>query len=131
MEASKALICISCPMGCRLTVREEPNGAWLIEGNGCKRGEEYAVKELTNPTRVLTTTVELLNGSLKRLPVRTEEAIPKQLLFEAMRAINEITVEAPIIMGDIILSNLLDTGVNVIASKSMNRCNRTNIRSKL
>lgn len=121
MVEKKDLICINCPLGCRLTVIETEGGGWLVEGNECKRGQTYAIKELTNPTRVLTSTVKILNASLNRLPVRTTEAIPKQLIIEAMKVINTSIVQAPIKMGDIIISNLLDTGVPVIASRTMSK----------
>lgn len=119
MEEKQHLICINCPMGCHLTITELEGGGWFVEGNECKRGEAYAVKEVMSPTRVLTTTVKIIEGIHKRLPVRTNEAILKSLLFEAMHIIDSIVVEAPVQMGDIIISNLLDTGVNVIASRSM------------
>ena len=112
------LICVSCPIGCRLQVSINDQ-EWLIEGNGCKRGEVYARNELTAPKRVLTTTVRINKGFLKRLPVRTTEPIPKALIFEAMALINKIEVEAPVNMGDIILKDLLGTGISVIASRDM------------
>lgn len=113
------LVCIGCPMGCRLSVTKSENGGWLVEGNQCIRGESYAVKELTNPTRVLTTTVKIKNSFLRRLPVRTSDAIPKNILFEAMDIINGAEVEAPIKVGDVIIENLLNTGINIIASRTV------------
>jgi len=118
MEKHK-LICINCPMGCRLEVTQTENGGWLVEGNQCNRGYSYAVREMTEPTRVLTTTVVIKNGFLPRLPVRTETAIPKEKIFEAMEVINKVVVEAPVKVGDVIVENILNTGVNVIASRSM------------
>jgi len=118
MEKHK-LICINCPMGCRLEVTKTENGGWLVEGNQCKRGTSYAIRELTEPTRVLTSTVVIKNGFLSRLPVRTETAIPKEKIFEAMNVINKVVVEAPVKVGDVIVENILDTGINVIASRNM------------
>lgn len=118
MEDTKKLICINCPMGCRLQVTKAENGELLVEGNQCNRGQAYAVKELTAPTRVLTTTVVLKHGLYRRLPVRTEEGIPKEKLLEAMEVLNRIEVETPVLVGDIIIKNLLGTKVNVIASRS-------------
>ena len=115
----KNLVCIVCPVGCRLTVTTNSDGELVVEGNTCKRGAAYAVKELTCPTRVLPTTVRILNGTLNRLPVRTNEAMPKHLIFEAMKEINNVCIEAPVKMGDIIIENLLDTGVNLIASRTI------------
>lgn len=118
MEKHK-LICINCPMGCRLEVTQTENGGWLVEGNQCKRGTAYAIKELTEPTRVLTSTVVIKNGFLSRLPVRTQTAIPKEKIYEAMDVINKIVVTSPVNVGDVIIENILGTGVNVIASRSM------------
>ncbi len=79
----------------------------------------YGKKELTQPERVLTTTVRITGAKLKRLPVRTEKPIPKALIKEAMTAINATAAKAPVSMGDVILCDLLGTGVNVIASRNM------------
>jgi CxxC motif-containing protein len=108
-------------MGCRLTVTAEDGDEGIISviGNKCKRGEAYAIEEMTNPTRMLPTTMIIKGGLLKRLPVRTEKPIPKELLFEAMKKIDEVIVEAPVKRGDVVIRNLLGTGVNVIASRSM------------
>lgn len=123
MSTRHELICINCPIGCHLEVIETANGDWLVEGNQCNRGKLYAIKELTAPTRILTTTIRINHGFLNRLPVRTKEGIPKDKLFDAMKQINQVVVEAPIRMGDVIISNILDTGVDVIASRSMKRVN--------
>ena len=117
----KSVICIMCPIGCRLTVikdRSKENG-YRVEGNTCKRGIDYGIKEVTNPTRILPTTVKIKNASLRRLPVRTEHPIPKKLIFECMKEINKVKVVAPIKSGDIIIKNIAGTGINVIASRSM------------
>lgn len=117
---TREMVCIVCPMGCRLTVTatEDDTGLSVI-GNQCKRGEAYAIEEMTNPTRMLPTTMVIRGGLLKRLPVRTEKPIPKELIFEAMKKIDEVIVEAPVKRGDVVIRNLLGTGVNVIASRSM------------
>lgn len=119
MEKKHNLICINCPLGCRLEVIETDNGGWLIEGNQCKRGKIYAIKELTEPTRVLTTTVKVNNGLLNRLPVRSKDSIPKDKIYDAMKLINQITVESPVHVGDIIIKDILETGVDIIASRDM------------
>lgn len=113
------LICINCPMGCRLEVTETENGGWLVEGNQCSRGKSYAIIELTAPTRILTTTVRINNGALKRLPVRTNSGIPKEKVFEAMAVVNQVVVDSPIKRGDVIIKNLLGTNADLIASRSM------------
>lgn len=119
MSRQESLICVSCPMGCHLDIEIPEVGEWLITGNQCKRGIVYAKAELTNPVRVLTSTVRVSNGFLKRVPVRTSDAIPKPKLFEAMEVINKVVLEAPIKMGDVVITNLLDTGIDVLTSRSM------------
>lgn len=112
------MVCIVCPIGCRLTVTEDKEQL-SVEGNQCKRGKEYAIKEMTHPTRVLPTTIKINGGLLKRLPVKTSAPIPKEKIFEAMKIINEVEVNAPIKMGDIIIENILETGVDVVATRDM------------
>ena len=112
------LTCIVCPMGCHLNV-EKLEERYKVEGNTCKRGEKYAVQELTNPTRVITTTVKLENSYLQLLPVKTEDPIPKAMIFEIMKEIDKIIVNAPVKVGDIIVENILDTGVNIVSAKTM------------
>ncbi|QXM07450.1 DUF1667 domain-containing protein [Crassaminicella indica] len=105
-------------MGCRLTVSKEENG-YKVTGNSCKRGAAYGIKEMTNPTRVIPTTVKIRNGFLKRLPVKTNGSIPKELIFKCMEIINSVEVEAPVKIGDVIIENILGTGVDVVATKTM------------
>jgi len=117
---SKKMICIACPLGCEMEVTMNENAtAFIVTGNQCKRGENYGIKEMTNPTRILTTTVKLRNSYLKRLPVRTDTAIPKEMIMSCMREINRIEVCAPIVAGMIMVKNILNTGVNVVASRSI------------
>jgi CxxC motif-containing protein len=111
------LICIVCPQGCHLKVDEE-NG-YEVKGNSCPRGAEYGKKELVNPTRVITTTVAIEGGIYRRIPVKTAGDIPKGMIFEIMDEINKVVVKAPIKVGDIIIENVLGTGVNVVSAKTM------------
>lgn len=114
----RKLICICCPIGCNLTVDAENK---RVYGNTCKRGEIYGLNEVINPVRVITSTVKIKDAFLPVLPVKTNGAIPKNLNFEVMKVINSITVIAPIKCGDIIISNILNTGIGLVATKSMNR----------
>lgn len=117
----KDMICISCPLGCKLKVarNDESPAGYTVEGNKCFRGADYGVKEMTNPTRVLTTTVIISDAPIKRLPVRTSGAIPKHQIKHAMELINEVEVKAPIKTGQVIIGNILGTGIDVIASRTM------------
>lgn len=121
MMKEKEMVCIVCPTGCRITVAEDKTQkeGFKVEGNKCMRGKFYGIKEMTNPTRMLPTTVVINNAFLNRLPVRTDKPVPKPMIFECMKVINSIEVDAPIKMGDVIIKNILDTGVDIIATRSM------------
>ncbi|MFQ9335241.1 MAG: DUF1667 domain-containing protein [Collinsella aerofaciens] len=119
--------CTTCPSECLLTVEVErdANGAVAqvrsVTGNKCPRGDKFAHQELTCPMRVLTTTVAVSGGDEALLPVRTAEAIPLELHAQAMALIRGLVVNAPIRMGDIMLEDLLDTNINLIASMDIDR----------
>ncbi|AIY82290.1 MAG: DUF1667 domain-containing protein [Clostridium baratii] len=115
----KELICISCPMGCHLKVDVDNK---TVTGNTCKRGEIYGLNEVTNPVRVVTSTIKVNGGELPVVPVKTAGAIPKKLNFECMKVMNETTVNAPIKMGDILIKDVLGTGIDVVASRDI-ECN--------
>ncbi|WP_456398559.1 DUF1667 domain-containing protein [Mesoaciditoga sp.] len=116
------MTCIVCPIGCHLKVKVDKDGKFLsVTGNRCPRGAEYAKQEVTNPRRVLPTSVKVKNGELPLVSVRTENAIPKRLIFEAMKVIKSIEVEAPVKRGQVIVENLLDTGVNLIATRTVKK----------
>jgi CxxC motif-containing protein len=112
------LICIVCPVGCHLEIQETKEG-FHVEGNRCNRGPIYAKKELTHPTRVLTTTVKIKNSPLNRIPVVTKGEIPKEKIFDAMKELSKVEVQAPVKMDEIIVKNILNTGIDVIASRNM------------
>jgi CxxC motif-containing protein len=117
----KDMICIVCPLGCKLKVIKNDTSqmGYDVEGNKCFRGADYGIKEMTNPTRALTTTVIISDASVKRLPVRTSGTIPKHLIKQAMELINKAEAKAPIKVGQVIIKNILDTGVDIIASRSI------------
>lgn len=116
----KQLTCIGCPMGCEITVElDENNEIIKISGNSCQNGENYARNEVTHPMRQVTSTVVIHNAMYKRLPVILSSEIPKEKIFAVMAEINKVITQAPVKRGDIIIENVCNLGVNVIASKSM------------
>jgi len=115
------MICIVCPTGCRLEVDE---GDGRVTGNQCARGAAYGLKELRDPTRVLTSTVRVRCAFHPRLPVKTDRDIPKALLFEVMRALDGVTAEAPVKLGDVLLSKVCGTEANIVATRDMPRGRR-------
>jgi CxxC motif-containing protein len=112
---NKEFICIVCPRGCHISVDDNN----IITGNQCKRGETYVINEMTNPKRVLTTTVKTLFPEHPRVSVKTSEAIPKGLLYQAMEEINKIVIDKEMKIGEVVIKNILDTGVDVILTKSV------------
>lgn len=114
------LTCIICPMGCSMEVEVETDAGGhkkllSVKDNGCKRGEQYASKELQNPTRTLTTTIKVEGGLLPVVPVKTAGEVPKASLLQCMEVVRRASCKAPVKRGDILLYDLLGTGINVIA----------------
>lgn len=119
----KELICITCPKGCIMKVDSEGN---VISGAGCQRGDTYAKKEITNPTRVITSTVAIEGAAISRLPVKTDTDIPKSGIFQAMLLLDGLTVSAPIKAGDVVVAKILDSDANFVATRSLPRLDEHN-----
>lgn len=113
------LICIGCPMGCPLVVTMDHGEVVSVEGNTCKRGAVYGKKEVTNPTRIVTSTVRVSGGSIPVVSVKTREDIPKKKIFDCIKALKEIEVAAPVNIGDVVLRDVAGTGVDVVATKNV------------
>lgn len=113
------LICIGCPLGCMVAVETEAGEVKSITGHTCKRGEEYARKEVTNPTRIVTSTVMVEGGHLDMVSVKTKNDIPKGKIFDCAKALKGICVKAPVHIGDIIVRDVAGTGVDVVATKEI------------
>ncbi len=112
------MICIGCPLGCNLTVTID-NDDIKVSGNTCPNGERYAKNEITNPVRIVTSTINVINGD--RVSCKTKEAISKSKIFDCMEEIRKAKVSAPIKIGDVLIKNVADTGVDVIATKNIGR----------
>lgn len=117
---TRELTCIQCPMGCPLSVTIDGENV-SVTGNTCPRGAEYGKKEVTNPTRIVTSSVSVPDGEIARVSVKTANDIPKGKIFEIMEEITRTTVQAPVHIGDVIISNVADTGVNIIATKNVEK----------
>lgn len=116
----KMMTCIVCPRGCRMKVTFEGDKMLSCTGNFCKRGADYARAEIAFPVRVLTSTVALNSYEVPRLPVKTSAPIPKDKLFEAMEKLKTLKVSVPIKHGDIIFSDFISKGINLISCRSVN-----------
>lgn len=118
-EEKKHLTCICCPMGCQITVTLNDGEVTDVTGNTCKRGDIYARKEVTNPTRVVTSSVRVKGGEIPMVSVKTKEDIPKGKMFDCVRAIEDVEVQAPVKIGDVVLKDVCGTGVDIVATKNV------------
>ncbi len=112
------LVCIVCPRGCTLKVEREGD-TFHVTGNGCKRGEAFAVSEQTAPMRTLCTTVRTVFPGVPVLPVKLSAEIPRDQIFPVMEAVNAVTLEKPVAMGGVILENVLGLGADVVAASGL------------
>ena len=115
----RELTCIGCPMGCALTVSLEEGKVVSVEGYTCKRGRDYGEKECTNPMRTVTSSVPVKGGTIPMVSVKTAADIPKGKIQECMETIHRTYVQAPVEMGEILVSNIAGTGVDLIATKQV------------
>lgn len=115
----RELICIGCPLGCMITVEMENGEVKSVTGNTCKRGDVYARKEVTNPTRIVTSIVNVDGGTIPMVSVKTKSDIPKGKIFDCTKALKGIVVHAPVHIGDVILADVAGTGVDVISTKNV------------
>ena len=117
----RELTCIGCPLGCTITVTLENGKIHDISGYTCKRGQDYAGKEVTHPTRIVTSTVRLTGSTTGAAVVscKTTQDIPKGKIFEMIAALKTVTAHAPIRIGDVLLSDAAGTGVDVVATKNV------------
>lgn len=111
------IICITCPKGCHLHVDEAND--YAVTGNGCPRGTVYGRNELLHPVRVVTSTVRVTGAAIPRLPVKTDRPLPKEKMAACMALLDTITAQAPIQVGTVLAANILDTDVNIIATKTL------------
>jgi CxxC motif-containing protein len=114
--AKKTITCIICPLGCDITVEGEGENIQSMTGQGCKRGEEYARNEFIHPLRILTSTVKVSGSKIPLAAVRTNKPMPQELLFQAMDEIRKVEARVPVKRGDVIIANILGTGVDIIAT---------------
>ena len=117
----KEIICINCPMGCSLEVTYDTDKIISVKGNECPGGKNYASKEIFHPERIVTTTVRIKGAAIPNLPVKTERSVPKGIGSKIVQAASKITVTAPVKTGDIIIRDVLGTGVNLVATRTVER----------
>ena len=113
------LICIGCPLGCNLTVKMNEKEVEEVTGNNCKKGADYAKKEVTNPTRIVTSIVRVEGGHLAVVPVKTKEDIPKSKIDDCIKELKNLKAVAPVKIGDVLLQNIAGTGVDIVATRNI------------
>ena len=113
------LICIGCPLGCPLTVTIENGEVTAVTGNTCPKGDAYAHKEVTNPTRIVTSSVIVEGGTVPMVSCKTASDIPKDKIFDVINALKEVVAKAPVTIGDILLVDVAGTGVDIVATKNV------------
>ena len=117
----RELTCIGCPMGCQLTAVMDGSRVTEVTGNTCPRGDAYARKECTHPARTVTGTVRVSGGALPVVSVRTAGEVPKEKVLDVARALCRVQLTAPVQAGDVVIPNVLGTGVDVVATGPCNR----------
>ncbi len=119
MEEIIKIICISCPQGCALEVTVEGKTITKVDGASCKQGKEYAKLEITDPRRMIASTVRVKNGFHPLVPVYTKMPIPKNLIRNVLEELREVELTAPVANGSVVIENVLGTGIDVITSREM------------
>lgn len=114
------LTCINCPLGCSLHVTEE-DGKLTVTGNTCPKGVKYAVSELTAPKRIVTSSIVVQGGVRPLVSVKTKEAVPKEKIFLCMELIRQLSVQAPVHIGDVLLPDIAQTGVPLVATSNVSK----------
>ena len=116
MTATSDLICIACPMGCRILVSRS-HGDVVVAGHGCKRGEAYAREETLSPKRIVTAVVFSPSGDPRYVPVKTDKPVPRDRIAHLLKAIYRIKLQPPVSAGTVILKDFEGTGVNVVVTR--------------
>ena len=117
----REFVCIGCPLGCNVTVKLDGTEIKNITGNTCPRGADYVTKELTDPRRIVTSLVRVTDGELPVVSVKTASDIPKDKIRDCIRALKDVELPAPVQVGDVVLENVCGTGINVVATKTIER----------
>ena len=113
--------CVICPIGCEIDVELQDSDVASMIGDKCVKGKEFVLQELEEPMRILTTTILIKGAKWAMLPVRTDKPIPKRLLFNVIKELANIELQAPVKISDVIIRDTAGTGANVVATRNMRR----------
>ena len=117
----KHFVCVVCPIGCEIDVVHEGSTIVSMEGNKCEKSVEFVSQELIEPMRILTTTVRIQGSRWTVVPVRTDRAVPRRLFPRIMKRLRLVELQAPVNMLDVVLRDILHTGANIVATRTMPR----------
>jgi len=117
----KEITCIMCPSGCDLEVETLEKEVLSVKGNACRKGEEYAWREVTAPVRNIASSILVKKGKYPLVSVRLDKPVPKDHIMSVMNEIKQTVCVAPVEIGTILISNVCETGSNVIATKHIER----------
>jgi CxxC motif-containing protein len=117
----KHFVCVVCPIGCEIDVVHDGSKIISMEGNKCEKSEEFVQQELIEPMRILTTTVRIQGSKWPVIPVRTDKTVPKRLFPLMMKQLRRIKLQAPVNILDVVVTDVLHTGANIIAARTMPR----------
>lgn len=115
----KDITCITCPLGCRIRVAFSEDAIHSIEDFQCEKGKDYAVQEIFNPVRTLTTTMIVRKGELPLVSVKTSKPVPKHKVFDVMDAISDVVVVAPVTIGDVLIEKVHGPDIDIVATKNV------------
>ncbi|MCK5812260.1 MAG: DUF1667 domain-containing protein [Clostridiales bacterium] len=115
---NRKMTCIVCPRGCEMDVEYDKNTFIGVKNNFCSKGEEYAKNEIISPKRVITSTVKVIDGDLLVLPVKTDKPVNKEKIFDIIKKIYQVKVIAPVMINDVLISNIDDNGANLVATSN-------------
>lgn len=121
--SKKEITCIVCPIGCKILVKTDGNKFEAVDGFKCKRGVEYARSEALDPRRMLTTSVLVIDGEWPLVSVKSSKPVPKDKLFSVLKEIKKVDVKAPVKSGQILIKNVANTGINIVATKNVKKGN--------
>lgn len=120
MNTTTEIICIECPLSCRIRLTVDESGE-IVEYSDyqCKIGKEYAEQEYKSPQRVLTTTVRTVDSVRRLLPVRSDKPIPKDRINQCVQLLAKMEVQPPLRIGEVLVSNIMGTDANVVCTDDL------------
>lgn len=119
MPEKRTFVCITCPVGCEIEALVEGDQLLQIEGNACRRGIDFVKEELTDPKRMLASTVQVRGGKLPLVPVRSSAPLPKPLLLDVAERLRDVVLEAPVEIHQVAIHDVLGTGVDIVTTRPL------------